>query len=177
MTLILKTNVRPTSLIPALREEVLKLNKELPLEDVRTMEEIVYASMARSRFATLLIFCFAALALVLAISGLYGVISFAVTQRSREIAVRIALGASRDSVLRLFLTQGIQMLGIGSLLGLVISFFSIQLFQSLLYKVHPVDLQIDTLILCVMLAAGILACFVPARRAASAEPAVIMRGE
>jgi putative ABC transport system permease protein len=177
MTLILQTNVRPTSLIPALREEVLKLNKELPLEDVRTMEEIVYASMARSRFATLLIFCFAALALVLAISGLYGVISFAVTQRSREIAVRIALGASRDSVLRLFLTQGIQMLGIGSLLGLVISFFSIQLFQSLLYKVHPVDLQIDTLILCVMLAAGILACFVPARRAASAEPAVIMRGE
>lgn len=177
MTLILRTSVAPDNLTSLVRKEVLKLDPELPLEDVHTMDEIVYLSLARSRFANILIFCFASVALILAATGVYGVISFAASQRSREVAIRIALGATRVSVLRLFFTQALGVLATGVILGLLGSFFSIRLFQSQLYRVQPLDPEINLFIASVILLVGMLACLVPAARAARTEPNLVMRGE
>lgn len=177
MTVMLHANMSPAGLVPTLRQEVLKLDKQIPLEDVRTMDQIVYLSMARNRFASILIFCFAVLALALAAAGVYGVISFAVSQRSREIAVRIALGATRYSVVRLFLAQSLAILAAGTGLGLLASLFSIRIFRTFLYRVQPLDLQVNLFIILLILAVGILACLFPAGKAASIEPSVVMRSE
>lgn len=177
MTLIVRTSVPPTSVAVTLRREVFAMDKELPLQDVRTMDDIVYLSMARGRFAGILIFCFAGLALILAATGIYGVISFAVAQRSREIAIRIALGAPRNSVLQLFIRQSLAVIALGAALGLLASFFSTRLFQSLLYKVKAVDLEVILFILSLLLAVGMLACILPATKATRIEPDVVMRSE
>lgn len=177
MTLVVRTSAPPVSIAGTLRRAVFALDKELPLQDMRTMDDIVYISMARARFAGILIFCFAGLALILAATGIYGVISFAVAQRSREIAIRIALGASRNSVLQLFLRQCLVIIVLGAALGLLASFFSTHLFQSLLYKVKTLDLEVILFILCLLLAVGILACLLPAAKATRIEPDVVMRSE
>lgn len=177
MTLIFRTNIPPSNLAPVLHRELLKFDKEIPVDNVRTMDEIAYKSMAKSRFATVLIFSFAALSLALVTAGVYSVISFAVAQRSREIAIRIALGATRSSVAKLILSQSLTVIVIGTVFGWVIFLFSIQLLMPLLYKVHPVDIGVNFLTLCLIFGVGALASLFPAIKAIRIDPAMIMRSQ
>jgi predicted permease len=176
--LILKTNVAdPLSLTTAVRNEVSKLDPGLPVTKVSTMEQRVATAMAPPRFRTTLIALFAVVALVLACVGIYGVISYSVTQRTHEIGIRIALGAQRRNVLQLILGQGALLAVIGVMLGLGSAFALTRLMAGLLFGVTPTD---PLTFICVplgLMAVALLASYLPARRATKVDPLVALRYE
>lgn len=178
MALILKTDVAdPPSLTTAVRNEVSKLDPGLPVTKVSTMEQRVATAMAPPRFRTTLIALFAAVALILACVGIYGVISYSVTQRTHEIGIRIALGAQRRNVLQLVLGQGALLAVIGVMLGLGGAFALTRLMASLLFGVTPTDAEIFTLVPLGLTAIALLASYLPARRATKVDPLVALRYE
>ena len=176
--LILKTDVAdPLSLTTAVRNEISKLDPSLPVTKVSTMEQRVATAMAPPRFRTTLIALFAAVALILACVGIYGVISYSVTQRTHEIAIRIALGAQRRNVLKLVLGQGALLAVIGVVLGLGGAFALTRLMASLLFGVTPTDGAIFTLVPLGLTTIALLASYLPARRATKVDPLVALRYE
>jgi putative ABC transport system permease protein len=176
--LILKTDVAdPLSLATAVRNEVSKLDPGLPVTKVSTMEQRVATAMAPPRFRTTLIALFAAVALILACVGIYGVISYSVTQRTHEIGIRIALGAQRRNVLQLVLGQGALLAVIGVMLGLGGAFALTRLMASLLFGVTPTDAAIFTAVPLGLTAIALLASYLPARRATKVDPLVALRYE
>ena len=176
--LILKTDVAdPLSLTTAVRNEVSKLDPSLPVTKVSTMEQRVATAMAPPRFRTTLIALFAGVALLLACVGIYGVISYSVTQRTHEIGIRIALGAQRRNVLRLVLGQGALLAVIGVMLGLGGAFALTRLMASLLFGVTPTDAAIFTSVPLGLTAIALLASYLPARRATKVDPLVALRYE
>ena len=176
--LILKTDVAdPVSLTTAVRNEVSKLDPSLPVTKVSTMEQRVATAMAPPRFRTTLIALFAAVALILACVGIYGVISYSVTQRTHEIGIRIALGAQRRNVLQLVLGQGALLAVIGVTLGLGGAFALTRLMASLLFGVTPTDAAIFTSVPLCLTAIALLASYLPARRATKVDPLVALRYE
>jgi predicted permease len=171
----LRTQRDPMSLAAPLREIVASIDAALPLTKVRPLSEIAGAKTASARFTALLVGLFAAVALVLAVVGLYGLLSYLVGQRRREMAVRMALGAERARVLRLVVTEGVVLAAVGLLCGLVGSTVLAQLVASLLFGVAPLDpTTIVGVVLGVLAVAG-AACLLPAMRAASVEPIQAMR--
>jgi putative ABC transport system permease protein len=177
-SLILKTDVAdPLSLTTAARNEISKLDPSLPVTNVSTMEQRVATAMAPPRFRTTLIALFAAVALILACIGIYGVISYSVTQRTHEIGIRIALGAQRRNVLRLVLGQGALLAVIGVVLGLTGAFALTRLMASLLFGVTPTDAAIFTFVPLGLTAIALLASYLPARRATKVDPLVALRYE
>jgi len=177
-SLILKTDVTdPLTLTTAARNEVSKLDQSLPVTNVSTMEQRVATAMAPPRFRTTLIALFAAVALILACIGIYGVISYSVTQRTHEIGIRIALGAQRRNVLRLVLGQGALLAVIGVGLGLTGAFALTRLMSSLLFGVTPTDAGIFTFVPLGLTAIALLASYLPARRATKVDPLVALRYE
>ena len=167
----------PMSLITAVRDEIKSLDPELPVSQVGTLESRFATAVAQPRFRTTLIASFAALALVLAVVGTYGVISYSVTQRTHEIGIRVALGAPRKSVLKLGLGQGTALAIAGVLIGLAGSFALTGLLRNLLFNVSATDWPTFAGTTLLLSATALLACYFPARRATRVDPMQALRHE
>jgi len=178
MTLVLRsTGPDPTALAPAVRTVVRDLDPTMAVAGLSTMDALVSGSVVLPRFLTLCLSAFGALALLLASMGVYGVISQLVSQRTRELGIRIALGASRATVLGMVLRQGAGLLAAGVAVGIVAAFLVGRLIQGLLFQTSPVD-PITYLALPLLLAAvALLATWIPARRAAAVDPITALRTE
>jgi putative ABC transport system permease protein len=159
------------------RNEIKSLDPELPVTQVGTLEQRFDTAVAQPRFRTTLIAIFGVLALVLAIIGIYGVISYSVTQRTHEMGIRLALGAQANGVLKLVLKQGAILGLIGVLVGLVASFALTGLLKNLLFNVSTTDWSTFCGIGVLLIGVALLACYVPARRAAKVDPMVALRCE
>jgi putative ABC transport system permease protein len=177
LTLVLRTAAEPLNLVSAVRAQVAGPTRDQPIYKVRSMEQIISGSLAERRFTMLLLIIFAATALLLAAIGIYGVMSYAVTRRSHELGIRVALGASRREVVGLVLRQGMKLAAVGMAAGLVAALALTRFMAGLLYGVRPADPA--TLAAVALLLGGIafLACYIPARRATAVDPAIALRCE
>ena len=160
-----------------MRAQVAALNKDQAVFNVRTMEQIVAQSVAPRRFSMLLLTVFAVAALALASLGIYGLLSYAVAQRSREIGVRIALGAQSSDVPKLVIGQGMKLAFIGVAIGLVASLALTRTMKTLLFGVSATDPLTFAAIALLLTLVALLACFVPARRATKVDPLAALRAE
>jgi putative ABC transport system permease protein len=176
-TLVVKVEGEPMDAAAAVREAVWGLDRNLPVAQVRTMEEVVERSTARTSFTMLLLLVAAAMAVLLGAVGNYGVISYVVSQRTREIGVRMALGAARGDVAGLVLRQGLWMALGGVAIGLAGAFALTRLLRALLFEVSPTDPATFGAVSVVLVAVALLASYLPARRAASVEPLEAIRYE
>ena len=172
-----KAGFNPHSLISPIRDEIAALDRDQAVSDIATMEENVDDSLASQRLTMALLGMFAGLALILASIGLYGVMALIVTQRTREMGIRFALGASRGDVLRLVLGQGAVLVGIGLATGLVGAFVASRALRSVLYDVAPLDPAALISALLTLSIVALIACFVPARRASRVDPIEALRAE
>ncbi|PYL66710.1 MAG: permease [Verrucomicrobia bacterium] len=172
-----KAGFNPHSLISPIRDEIAALDRDQAVSDVATMEENVEDSLASQRLTMTLLGVFAGLALLLASIGLYGVMALIVTQRTREMGIRFALGASRGDVLRLVLGQGAVLVGIGLAAGLLGAFLASQALRSVLYDVAPLDPTALISALLTLSLVALIACFLPARRASLVDPIEALRME
>jgi putative ABC transport system permease protein len=175
LNVVLRTKGDPLSLTPTLRGIVGSIDRDLPLANVRTMQDIVDGSTSRARFGTRLLGGFAATALLLAIVGLYGVLAYAVTQRTRELGIRIALGAQHSQVFGLVVRRGMAIVGTGIVIGLAGAFAATRLVEGLLFQVGRTDPLVFLAVSAVLAAAGLVACLVPARRATRVDPLAALR--
>ncbi len=160
-----------------IQRAVWSVNPDLPLVDVRTLEQTAQRSMARTSFTLVMLALASGMALLLGLVGIYGVISYSVTQRTREIGIRLALGAQEQAVTRMFLRQGLALTGIGVLLGLAAASALMRLMSSLLFGVAPVDPLTYAAVSAALVIAASAACYVPARRALAVDPAEALRAE
>jgi putative ABC transport system permease protein len=177
MTLIIRTAIDPQSLVGAVREEIRALDRSLPLYDIKTMRAAIYESVARERFITLLLIVFATLALTLASVGIYGVMSYSVTQRTHEIGVRMALGAQTRDVLKLVVEEGGKLAAFGVAIGLSSAFALTRLMKTLLFGVSATDPVTFIAVALLLTIVALLACLIPARRAAKVDPMIALRYE
>ena len=176
MAVLLRTTGDPARLAPAVRAAVRALEPSAPVSEVRTLEAVVATSVASRRFSTSLLAAFAALALLLAGIGTYGVISYGVSQRAFELGVRMALGAERGTVLRLVVIEGLRMCAVGLAVGLAGSVLVARAIRAMLVGVSPVDLPTLGGVCVVLLGVAVLASLVPARRAMGVDPTAALRG-
>jgi putative ABC transport system permease protein len=177
MTLVVRSKGDPTTLSAAIRSEVLNLDKEQPVSSIRTLEQNFAASLAQQQFAMVLLGVFAAVALVLAAVGIYGVLSYAVTQRTHELGIRMALGASRRDVLKLVVGKGMLLTLIGVAGGVLAAFGLTRLMSGLLFGVTATDSATFISVGGGLLVVALLACLIPARRATKVDPLVALRYE
>jgi putative ABC transport system permease protein len=175
--LLIRAAGDPLSLAAAVKSQIWAVDKDQTITAVQTMEEIVAQWLAPRRFNLWLLGFFAALALALASVGIYGVVSYAVSQRTREIGIRMALGARTPDVLKLVVTQGMKPALAGVAIGLAISFGLTRLIRNLLFEVSATDPPTFVAITLVLTAIGLLACWIPARRATKVDPMVALRAE
>jgi predicted permease len=176
-TMVVRTTVDPLSLVGGIRRKVAESGGDQPVFGIRTMRQIISDSVADRRFSMLLLGVFAALALVLAGVGIYGVISYAATQRTHEIGIRMALGAERRDVVRLVVGQGMRMSLIGLGVGLVAAVSLTRLMSNMLYGVRPTDLLTFTAVSLLLAGIALLASYVPALRATRVDPMIALRNE
>jgi putative ABC transport system permease protein len=177
MTIVARANGDPASLTTALRDEVAALDKDLPLYAARPMTEVVAIAMWDDKYVGILFGLFAALALCLAAVGIYGVVSYSVAQRTREIGVHVALGAQTGDVMRMIIRQGLALAGLGAAIGLGGAALAAQLMKGLLFNVSAIDPATFTLLPLSLLAVALAACWIPARRAAKVDPMIALRTE
>jgi putative ABC transport system permease protein len=164
-------------MIPPIRNQVLSIDNDEPVSDIMTMDQRLAKSVASSRFVMLLLGGFSILALGLAAVGIYGVMSYLVTQRTQEIGVRMALGAQKRDVLKLVVGKGMVLAIVGLAIGLVASLALTRLMRSLLFEVTPTDWLTFVITSVVLLTVALLACYIPARRATKVDPLVALRYE
>jgi predicted permease len=167
----------PGALLAQVKERLWAIDNQLPVTQVFTMNEIVASSLDHQRFNLTLLGIFAAVALALAVVGIYGVMSYAITQRTNEIGIRVALGAQHSNILWLILGQGLRLALVGSSLGIVVSFALTRYMSHLLFGISPRDPQTFVAIPFVLFTVALLACYIPARRAMRVDPIVALRYE
>lgn len=177
MILVAKTKVEPEAMAAPILQELWSIDKDQPVFDVRTMQEVRAISLTLYSFSSVMLGIFAGVALVLAAIGIYGVMAFAVTQRTREIGIRMALGARAADVLKLIVKNGMSMALLGVVVGLAGAFGLTRLLESLLFGVTPTDLITFSVVTSTLLAVALLACYIPARRATRVDPLVALRYE
>jgi putative ABC transport system permease protein len=177
ITLVLRTAGNPADLAPAVKQVVWSMDRNLPISQVLTMDQAVADATAEPRFLALLLAVFAAVALLLAAVGIYGVMSYAISRRTHEIGIRMSLGATRGDVLRMVLRQGMLQALAGSLVGIGGSLLLARLMSGMLYGVRPDDLPTFGGVSVVLGLAALLAICVPARRATRIEPMAALRQE
>ena len=177
MVLVAKTSVEPGSLAGALRQQVWAIDKDQPVFDVKTMQEVRSTSVAVYSFSSVMLGIFAFVALLLASIGIYGVMAFAVTQRTQEIGIRIALGARSVDVLKLVVKHGMKLALLGMVIGLAGSWAVTRFIEKLLVGVEATDLLTFSVVSVCLLVAAFVACYLPARRATKVDPLVALRYE
>jgi putative ABC transport system permease protein len=177
MSLVVRTDGDPLRLVPAVRSSVAAADKNVSPYNIKTLVQLLSQSVARPRFITLLLGTFAALAVVLAAVGLYGLISYSVAQRTHEIGLRMALGAQRADMLRLVIGQGLKLALIGVGIGIVGAIGLTRLLSGLLYGVKPTDPLTFVAVPLLLTFVTLLACYIPARRATKVDPMVALRYE
>lgn len=176
LSVVVRANRAPESLVPVLREVVRSLDPQVPL-NVRTLDQIFSSSLDQRRFSLVIFGFFGATALLLAALGIYGVMSYAVAQRTQEIGIRMALGATINNVLTLVLRNGMSLVLIGAVVGLAGAYAITRVLSSLLFEVTPTDLATFAAVPAVLIVVALLACFIPARRATKVDPLVALRYE
>jgi predicted permease len=174
LSVVLRTSLPATVLEPQIRHEIQSIDPGLPVFNVSSMNDILDRSLASRRFSADLVGGFAGLAVLLASIGIYGLLAYMVSQRSREIGIRMALGARRDDILRMFLGKGVALAGLGIVAGLVVSASTASMMASLLYGVRPHDPAVFLIVPLLLFAIAVLASYLPARRATMVDPIIAL---
>lgn len=177
MSLLVRTTTDPTAIVSSLRKTVWSIDPNQPIANVNTLEQIVSDSISQPRLNMTLMALFGALALILAAVGIYGLLSYTVTQRTREMGIRLALGAQVGDVLRLVLKQGMVLALVGQAIGLAGALALTRLIRALLFGVTPTDVTIFAAVVAVLTTIALLACYLPARRATKVDPLKALRYE
>jgi ABC-type antimicrobial peptide transport system permease subunit len=175
MYIVVRGALSPQSLLPAVRAQVATVDPEVPLYDIRTMEEAVSRSLSTRRLTNVLLTAFAAAAFVLAAMGIYGVISIGVAARTREFGVRLALGAQPRNLLRLVVGQGAWLAAAGIAVGLIGATWVVRFLRTLLYGVSAFDVPTFLGVTGLLAVVAVVACLIPALRATRVAPAVVLR--
>ena len=175
--LVVRTTGDPLSIVPGVRQAIWSVDSAQPISNIRTMDEILSEEVAQRRVGMTMLVAFAALALLLASLGIYGVISYSVTQRTQEIGIRMALGASRGDVLRLVMKDGLRLAVTGVAIGLGAAFAMTRLMAGLLYGVSANDPRTLVVVTVLLTSVALIACYVPARRATKVDPMIALRYE
>jgi putative ABC transport system permease protein len=177
MSLVVRTALPPSAILPEIKNAIWRVDKDQPIFDVRAMDQIIAGITSAQRVAFLTLDAFAFLALGLAAIGIYGVTSYAVMQRIHEIGVRVALGAQRGDILGMVVLSGVKLAGAGVLIGLLGAFGLKRFISSLLFGVSASDPLTFAIVAALLFAVALLACYIPARRAAKVDPLVALRYE
>jgi predicted permease len=175
VTLYVRASVSPAALVSTIRREIQSLEPNLPVPDIQTMTQTIGTSLYAPRMGAVLLSVFGGLALLLASLGVYAVLAFSISRRTREIGIRIALGANRHGVLGLVLREGMSLVATGLAIGLLAGYFASKWIQGFLFDVSPRDLTTFTVVPCVLAAVALLACYLPARRATRVDPVIALR--
>jgi putative ABC transport system permease protein len=176
-TIVARTEGDPLSVVGSIKSQIWSVDPSQPIAGIETMQQVLASSLAQRRFNMLLLGVFAALALALAAIGIYGVISYTVSQRTHEIGVRVALGARGSDVLALVVRQGMTLALAGVGLGLAAAAGLTRLMSTLLFGVNPIDAPTFIVVAAVLLGVALAACVIPARRATKVDPMVALRCE
>jgi ABC-type antimicrobial peptide transport system permease subunit len=177
MTLVVRTVGPPTAVVDAVRTAVRAINPDEAIFDVKTMDQIVEESMSSFTMYSRLMTMFAALALALALTGTYGVMSHVTASRAREFAIRVALGANRSGIVRLVLRQGLLLTGLGLAAGTVLTVLATPAFGALPFSIRPPGLAVLGPVALLIGLVATVACIIPARRASEVDPIAILRSE
>jgi putative ABC transport system permease protein len=177
MSIFVRTQIDPQSLTAALRQAVSEIDKDVPIYRPRLLSDYRSQSIAQPRLNATLVGLFAAITLLLAAAGIFGVMSYSVTQRIQEVGIRLALGAQRGDVLRLILRQGMRVVAIGIVLGLICVFACTRLLQSLLFGVRATDLPTLLGVAAILSGVALIACLLPALRASRVDPVIALRAQ
>jgi ABC-type antimicrobial peptide transport system permease subunit len=175
--IVRSTRTRSEGFVNELGRAVWSINPNLPMANVRTLQDIYDASLARTSFTLVMIGLAGGMALILGVTGIYGVISYSVSQRTREIGIRIALGAQARTVTRMFVLHGLVLAVVGVAIGLAAAFGVMRLMSGLLFEVSPVDPATYAMVSAALVGATLLASYVPALRATSVDPIEALRAE
>jgi putative ABC transport system permease protein len=176
-TYVVRTSGEPTSVMPAARRIIHDLDASIPIRQVRTLDDVLSTAVAPARWSAVLLGIFAAVALVIAVLGVIGVLSYAVAQRTRELGIRIALGAPASSVRRSLVMRAVGLVAMGVMVGGAGAMALTRFMTSLLYGVEPTDPVTFAAVVSLLTAAGVAASYVPARRATRIDPVVALRAE
>jgi putative ABC transport system permease protein len=174
-SVVVRSTADPSTVMAAIRAQMREVDRDLPVSELRQLQELVASSVSRPRFYTTLLGVFATIALVLAAVGIYGVISYAVSLRTRELGIRIALGATGRQVSRLVLQQGVSLALVGVVAGGVGAYWLTYLLDNLLFGVTSRDALTFVAVAAVLTAIAAIACYIPARRAGRVDPVLAMR--
>jgi putative ABC transport system permease protein len=177
MSLLVRTSSSPMGVLPEVRQSLAALDATVPLYDVGTMQEQVRHVLSQPRLIATLLSVFGAIALLLAVAGVYGVVSYSVAQRAQEIGIRMAIGAQRENVVRLIVGEGVASVMVGTVGGIVAALAATRLAASLLYGVKPADPLMFVAVSLLLIGVALLACYIPARRAARLDPMTVLRQE
>ena len=177
LTLSVRSNIDPDSLTTAIKQQIWAVDKSLPVYDVLRMQDILDDTVSQRRFSSVLLSIFGGLGILLACIGIYGALTFNVVQRTREIGIRMALGADRNSVLRMIISEGLFLVGSGIAIGIIAGIVLVRVLHSLLFGIQPTDPATYAIASLVIFVVAAAACYIPARRATTIEPSTALRYE